>query len=164
MPQIDSEGDCTGRALRGTIGKPQHPENERRNCKARDPWMVTEPESAGPKARRLKAGHGLLQMPQAAVKITLQGDTRAQHEMTVDSHARIVLSLGQEKDFAPDLCSLLKLGPIVVEAGQSAKDGKKLGDFRVAPRTPPVRGRTHPPLRACSRELPSAPGRGSFVA
>src|SRR5215213_3997980 len=49
--------------------------------------------------------------------------------MTVDSHARIVLSLGQEKDFTPNLGSLLKLGPIIVEAGQSAKDGKKLGDF-----------------------------------
>src|SRR5215217_9070398 len=113
MPQIDSKGDGTGRALRGTIGKPEHPENERRNCKARDPWMATKPESAGPKARRLKAGHGLLQMLQAPMKITLQGDARAQHEMAVDSHARIVLSLGQEKDLAPDLCSLLKLGPIV---------------------------------------------------
>ena len=69
-------------------------------------------------AKRLTTlGYAVTLEPQAAVKITLQGDTRAQHEMTVDSHAWIVLSLGQEKDFAPDLCSLLKLGPIVVEAG-----------------------------------------------
>jgi hypothetical protein len=47
--------------------------------------------------------------------------------MTVNSHARIVLSLGREKDFTPNLGSLLELGPIVVEAGQSAKDGKELG-------------------------------------
>jgi hypothetical protein len=94
MPQIDSKGDGTSRAFRGTIGKTEYPQNERRNCKARDPWMSTEPESARPKARRLKAGHGLLQMLQATMKITLQGDARAQHEMTVDSHARIVRSLG----------------------------------------------------------------------
>src|SRR5688572_18040321 len=65
VPQIDSKGDGTVRPLRGTIGKPEHPENERRNCEACDPWMVTEPEPPGPKARRLKAGDGLLQMLQA---------------------------------------------------------------------------------------------------
>jgi hypothetical protein len=27
MPQIDSKGDGTSRALRGTIGKPEHPQN-----------------------------------------------------------------------------------------------------------------------------------------
>jgi hypothetical protein len=37
MPQIDSKGDGTSRAFRGTIGKTEYPQNERRNCKARDP-------------------------------------------------------------------------------------------------------------------------------
>ena len=63
------------------------------------------------------------------MEIVLQRKAGAQHEMSIDAHARVGLSVGQAQNFSADLGSLVELGAVVVEAGEASEDREKLREL-----------------------------------
>ena len=132
MLQLDGERQRRVRALGRAIGIAEQPQGERGGRQAGDPGVVPDPRRPRSMPLGREQGDRLVELIEPAVQVVGGHERRADQQVPVDEHARVVLALPEGEDLPAEAAGLVELAAEQVEAREASEHGVLLAHVAAA--------------------------------
>ena len=129
MVEPTRELDRRRRPLHRPVWEAEQPQAERRRRQAGHARVVAQPRADGARWAGFEQADGRVEVSKPADEVAGEDVRRAHDQVTIDPHARIVLTLSEGQDPFAELASLGEIRPEQVEAREPAQDREVLAEL-----------------------------------